>query len=77
VSRTLLLIAALLVAARAFALDPTRALTQARLSVWTSESGLPQNTIDVILQTRDGYLWMGTEEGLVRFDGARFVVSDR
>ena len=76
-SRPLLLIAALLIAARAFALDPTRALTQARLSVWTSESGLPQNTIDVIVQTRDGYLWMGTEEGLARFDGARFVASDR
>jgi diguanylate cyclase (GGDEF)-like protein len=59
------------------ALDPSRALTQARLSVWTSESGLPQNTIDAIVQTRDGYLWMGTEEGLVRFDGVRFVVSDR
>jgi diguanylate cyclase (GGDEF)-like protein len=64
-------------AARAFALDPTRALTQARLSVWTSDSGLPQNTIDAIVQTRDGYLWIGTEEGLVRFDGVRFVVSDR
>jgi diguanylate cyclase (GGDEF)-like protein len=62
---------------QAFALDPARALTQARLSVWTSESGLPQNTIGAIVQTRDGYLWMGTEEGLVRFDGLRFVVSDR
>jgi diguanylate cyclase (GGDEF)-like protein len=61
----------------AFALDPGRALTQARLSVWTSDSGLPQNTVETIVQTRDGYLWMGTEEGLVRFDGVRFVVSDR
>jgi diguanylate cyclase (GGDEF)-like protein len=47
------------------------------MSVWTSETGLPQNTIDAIVQARDGYLWMGTEEGLVRFDGVRFVVSDR
>ena len=68
---------ALAAGARAWALDPTRALTQARLSLWTSESGLPQNTVDAIVQTRDGYLWMGTEEGLVRFDGVRFVVSDR
>ena len=67
----------LLLANGAFALDPRRALTQARLSVWTSDAGLPQNTIETILQTRDGYLWMGTEEGLVRFDGTRFVVSDR
>jgi diguanylate cyclase (GGDEF)-like protein len=64
-------------ATRAFALDPARALTQARLSVWTSESGLPQNTVVAIVQTSDGYLWMGTEEGLARFDGVRFVVSDR
>ncbi len=76
-SRTLALLAALAIATRAFALDPARALTQARLSVWTSESGLPQNTVDVILQTRDGYLWLGTEEGLVRFDGMRAVISDR
>jgi diguanylate cyclase (GGDEF)-like protein len=61
----------------ALALDPHRALTQARLSVWTSDAGLPQNTIETIVQTRDGYLWMGTEEGLVRFDGVRFVVYDR
>lgn len=73
----ILWLGALLVATNAFALDPSRALTQARLSVWTSESGLPQNTVDAIVQTRDGYLWMGTEEGLVRFDGVRFVVSDR
>jgi diguanylate cyclase (GGDEF)-like protein len=73
----LAVIAALLLPVSAFALDPNRALTQSRLSVWTSESGLPQNTVDAIVQTRDGYLWMGTEEGLVRFDGVRFVVSDR
>lgn len=76
-SAVLALLAALLVGTSAFALDPTRALTQSRLSVWTSESGLPQNTVDAIVQTRDGYLWIGTEEGLVRFDGVRFVVSDR
>lgn len=70
-------LAALFLAGSAFALDPNRVLTQSRLSVWTSESGLPQNTVDAIVQTRDGYLWMGTEEGLVRFDGVRFVVSDR
>jgi len=52
-------------------------MTQSRLSVWTSDSGLPQNTVEAIVQTSDGYLWLGTEEGLVRFDGVRFVVSDR
>jgi diguanylate cyclase (GGDEF)-like protein len=64
-------------AVRVLALEPSRALTQARLATWTTEDGLPQNTVDAIVQTRDGYLWLGTEEGVVRFDGARFVVHDR
>ncbi|HYR27813.1 MAG TPA: two-component regulator propeller domain-containing protein, partial [Thermoanaerobaculia bacterium] len=76
-TRFVCLLAVLCVAASARALDPSRALTQARLSVWTSDAGLPQNTVDAIVQTRDGYLWLGTEEGLVRFDGVRFVAFDR
>lgn len=39
---------------------------------WNIETGLPQNTIKSILQTRDGYLWFGTFGGLVRFDGIKF-----
>jgi len=75
--RLALALSALLLANAAFALDPSRALTQSRLSVWANASGLPQATIDAMVQTADGYLWIGTEEGLVRFDGIRFVVSDR
>jgi signal transduction histidine kinase/ligand-binding sensor domain-containing protein len=41
------------------------------------ENGLPQNTIQALLQTRDGFIWFGTEVGLVRFDGNGFVVFDR
>src|SRR5262245_51010465 len=44
---------------------------------WTTENGLPQNSINDILQTRDGYLWLATYGGLVRFDGVRFVIFDR
>jgi ligand-binding sensor domain-containing protein/signal transduction histidine kinase len=44
--------------------------------VWQLEEGLPQNTIRAIHQTRDGYLWLATEEGLARFDGVRFTVFD-
>lgn len=40
------------------------------------ENGLPQNSVTTIAQTSDGYLWMGTFNGLARFDGARFVVFD-
>lgn len=41
---------------------------------WGTESGLPQNTVNTIAQTRDGYLWLGTRDGLARFDGVRFTV---
>jgi len=77
VNRSLVLLIALLSVTRALALDVNRALTQARLTVWTSESGLPQTTINTIVQSHEGYLWIGTEEGLARFDGIRFVVRDR
>jgi ligand-binding sensor domain-containing protein len=39
---------------------------------WQTKDGLPQNTVNAIVQTRDGYLWVGTSGGLARFDGARF-----
>src|SRR5580693_9471861 len=63
-------------ASRAFALDPQRALSQYVLSVWRMEEGLPHNTVRAITQTRDGYLWLGTYGGLVRFDGVRFQLFD-
>jgi ligand-binding sensor domain-containing protein len=42
-----------------------------------SGTGLPQNTISAIAQTADGYLWLGTDESLARFDGYEFVVFNR
>ncbi|MFL5752120.1 MAG: two-component regulator propeller domain-containing protein [Bacteroidia bacterium] len=42
------------------------------IQVWTTENGLPQNSINDIEQTNDGYLWMATYDGLVRFDGVKF-----
>lgn len=44
---------------------------------WRTENGLPQNTVHSILQTHDGYIWMATEGGVVRFDGSHFLVYDR
>jgi signal transduction histidine kinase/ligand-binding sensor domain-containing protein len=43
---------------------------------WQVEQGLPQNKVTAVVQTRDGYLWVGTYNGLARFDGARFTVFD-
>jgi ligand-binding sensor domain-containing protein/signal transduction histidine kinase len=59
----------------ALALDPKKAITQYVHDVWRVEDGLPSNVLSLILQTRDGYLWIGTQgSGLVRFDGVRFTV---
>ena len=41
------------------------------------ENGLPQNTVQALLQTRNGFVWLGTEVGLVRFDGNAFEVFDK
>jgi ligand-binding sensor domain-containing protein len=43
---------------------------------WTSEHGLPANKVNALLQTRDGYLWIGTVGGLARFDGVRLTAFD-
>ena len=45
--------------------------------VWRTEDGLPQNRVQAIAQTPEGYLWVGTSEGLARFDGIRFLIFDR
>ncbi len=45
--------------------------------IWRTEDGLPQNRVQSIAQTPEGYLWVGTSEGLARFDGVRFVIFDR
>jgi len=43
---------------------------------WQVEDGLPQNNITSVLQTRDGFIWIGSYNGLARFDGAVFMVFD-
>lgn len=43
---------------------------------WDTENNLPSSTVSSIQQTPDGYLWVGTYNGLARFDGARFVAFD-
>lgn len=55
-------------------LGPASAFTR---RAWTTDEGLPDNSILAIAQTRDGYLWIGTRGGLARFDGVRFVVFDQ
>ena len=60
----------------ASALDPERAITQYHYEYWTPEDGLPQVSVQSVVQDPHGYLWIGTQEGLVRFDGVRFSIFD-
>lgn len=59
------------------ALDPSKQITQYVHESWGLQDGLPQLTISAIAQTADGYLWLATQEGLVRFDGVRFKTFTR
>ena len=57
-------------------LDPSRTLTQYAHRIWQTQQGLPQGTIYSIVQTHDGYLWLGSQTGLIRFDGVRFEMLE-
>lgn len=63
--------------ARAAERPGTSPLPSSVRTSWTVENGLPQNTVLSLLQSRIGYLWVATQEGLARFDGVRFVVFNR
>lgn len=62
-----------LITANAQALDPTRAVSQYAHSAWRLQDGYFSGIPSSIVQTSDGYLWVGTLGGLFRFDGVRFV----
>lgn len=59
------------------AVDPNRAVSQYLHDLWGAERGLPGESITAIAQTSDGYLWIGTDKGLVRFDGLNFRQFER
>ncbi|MGE5340056.1 MAG: two-component regulator propeller domain-containing protein [Candidatus Omnitrophota bacterium] len=58
-------------------LAPWKAVSQYSLTLWGKREGLPQQTVYGIAQTPNGYLWIATMEGLVRFDGIRFVTYNK
>ncbi|MFL5246069.1 MAG: response regulator [Gemmataceae bacterium] len=59
------------------ALDPGKRPSQYCHDFWTPRDGLPHLWISSVLQTKDGYLWLGSSIGLIRFDGIRFLVFDK
>src|SRR5690242_19551362 len=48
-----------------------------RVQILTTENGLPQNTVLSLCQSSDGYLWVGTLDGLLRYDGVKFTLFDK
>lgn len=61
----------------AFALDPSRSVSQYIHEKWGEDRGFVGGAIYAIGQSTDGYLWIGTERGLVRFDGSNFTLIER
>jgi signal transduction histidine kinase/ligand-binding sensor domain-containing protein len=72
--RALAAILASILAPAACALDPQRLLEEYIHERWTDEQGYPGGAVSAFAQTPDGYLWLGAENGLVRFDGITFRI---
>ncbi len=70
-------LAAVYFAGTAEALDPNRVMSQYRIDGWGAEQGFPGGAVYGITQTADGYLWIGAENGLFRFDGVSFLPVQR
>ena len=70
-------LAAVCFSVSASAVDPTRTVSQYLHDSWGTERGWPGGSITAIAQTSDGYLWIGTDKGLVRFDGLNFHQFER
>ncbi len=69
-----LLISLLASAAAAQSMAPDPVFGRYQQFYWQQQHGLPQNSVIALTTTRDGYLWLGTYEGAVRFDGTRFAL---
>ena len=64
-------------ASPALCLDPSKSLSQYAHDRWDSARGFLGGAVYAICQSADGYLWIGTERGLVRFDGFHFTLLPR
>jgi ligand-binding sensor domain-containing protein/signal transduction histidine kinase len=73
----LVALAALCLANRALAIDPHRPFSQYIRDQWSAGNGFPGGKVNAFAQTADGYLWIGTPEGLFRFDGTTFVSAQQ
>lgn len=77
VQRACLLLCALLWSWTALALDPEQPIGSLQIERWYSDEGLPHNTVHSLAQTRDGYLWLATWEGVARYNGRQFTTFNQ
>jgi ligand-binding sensor domain-containing protein len=63
-------------AGRAYGLEPRKLVSQYIHDSWQNDEGLPQNSVRAIARTPDGFLWLASQEGLIRFDGLTFKAFD-
>jgi ligand-binding sensor domain-containing protein len=66
-------VSAFFCASYAHALNSDNALSSLLVTSWSKRDGLPHALVRTSLQDSDGYLWIGTQSGLSRFDGRKFV----
>src|ERR1700694_5959357 len=67
----------LLTSSLAFSMDPSTPVRQYVRTTWDTGANLPANAVDAILQSEDGFIWVGTQQGLARFDGTLFTTFDK
>jgi ligand-binding sensor domain-containing protein/signal transduction histidine kinase len=77
ISNALRVVLIFLLSGTVVALEPRQHVRQYVQDVWQTDAGLPQNYVVGIVQSRDGYIWLATQEGLARFDGIKFNVFDK
>jgi ligand-binding sensor domain-containing protein len=75
--KILLGVAAISLSLPALAIDPNRTIAQYLQDRWSGDRGFPGGAVTALAQTRDGYLWIGTDKGLSRFDGSSFRAFQR
>ena len=67
----------ILLAPALFALDPAKHITQYDMRIYTARDGLPMNSLKSVFQDSRGFIWVGLQEGLARFDGVEFNLYDK
>src|SRR6202043_2000592 len=77
ITKWVLLFAVICLSCPAYASDPNRTIAQYLRERWFSDRGFNGGAVTALTQTPDGYLWIGTDKGLLRFDGSSFHAFPR